>query len=120
MAELQLLASEAATLPITRLWISFFSPTMYYMQGSNTLANTGMNLTDDADFGFAQLKAVVATLKAGGIQVYLSLGGWNYNCFPYAYARYSVGGYGNNTPNYWKIATFGKGDIVLGLNAVQI
>lgn len=39
------------------------------------------------------------------------MGGWNYNCFPYLYARYSVGGYGNNTPNYWKIEKFGSGDI---------
>jgi orotidine-5'-phosphate decarboxylase len=39
------------------------------------------------------------------------MGGWNYNCFPYLYARYSVGGYGVDTPNYWKIQTFGNGSI---------
>jgi hypothetical protein len=111
MTELNLLANAAATLPITRLWVSFFSPTMYYLPGSNTLANTGMNLTNDADSGFAALQAATKLLKAAGVQVFISMGGWNYNCFPYAYARYSVGGYGNNTPNYWKIATFGKGNI---------
>jgi len=109
--ELQLLAQNARTLPITRMWISFFSATMVYLPGTFTLANTGMNLTDDNDLGFAQLKAVVSQLRAGGITVFISMGGWNYNCFPYTYARYSVGGYGNHTPNYWKIQTFGKGDI---------
>ena len=39
------------------------------------------------------------------------MGGWNYNCFPYMYARYSVGGYGMDTPNYYKIQQFGGGDI---------
>jgi len=39
------------------------------------------------------------------------MGGWNYNCFPYMYARYSVGGYGTDTPNYYKIQQFGGGDI---------
>jgi len=37
------------------------------------------------------------------------VGGWNYNCFPYLYAYYSVGGYGTSTPNYWKIQQYGNG-----------
>lgn len=39
------------------------------------------------------------------------MGGWNYNCFPNAYTRYSVGGYGTTTPNYWKIDQYGGGDV---------
>jgi hypothetical protein len=39
------------------------------------------------------------------------VGGWNYNCFPYAYTRYSVGGYGTTTTNYWKIDQYGGGDV---------
>jgi len=39
------------------------------------------------------------------------MGGWNYNCYPYLYARYSVGGYGTSTPNYWKINQYGGGNI---------
>ena len=27
------------------------------------------------------------------------------------YARYSVGGYGSDTPNYWKIEQYGKGSV---------
>jgi hypothetical protein len=39
------------------------------------------------------------------------MGGWDGNCFPYAYARYSVAGYGTSTPNFWKIEQFCGGDI---------
>ena len=28
---------------------------------------------------------------------------WDFNCFGYLYTRYSVGGYGSSTPNFWKI-----------------
>lgn len=45
-----------------------------------------------------------------------SMGGWNGNCFPYAYALYSVGGYGTSTPNYYKIAAYGG---VSGCNATN-
>jgi len=45
------------------------------------------------------------------VEVYISMGGWNYNCFPYLYARYSVGGYGTSTPNYWKINQYGGGNV---------
>lgn len=38
-------------------------------------------------------------------------GGWNYNCYPAMYAEYSVGGYGDHTPNYWKIQKYGGGSI---------
>jgi hypothetical protein len=51
LAEFQMLVDKAKTMPLNRIWISFFSPTMVYMPGSNTLENTGMTLTDDADLG---------------------------------------------------------------------
>jgi hypothetical protein len=37
------------------------------------------------------------------VEVFLSMGGWDYNCFPFMYAHYSVGGYGTTTPNFWTI-----------------
>lgn len=97
------LADAAATIPINRLWVSFFSPTMSYIPGSNTLVATGLHISNSSDGGFADLKKSIAKLQAGGVEVFLSMGGWNYNCWPYMYTRYSVGGYGTSTPNYWKI-----------------
>lgn len=109
--ELRALAANAETIPVNRVWVSFFSPTMVYEKGSNTMKDTGLAITDDADAGFAVIKEYVTQLQAGGVEVFLSLGGWNYNCFPYLYARYSVAGYGTATPNYWKIEQFGNGNI---------
>jgi len=111
LAQLQLLANNAATLPVNRIWIAFLSPQMVYLSKSNTLAFTGLNASSSADGGFAEMKRYVAQLQAGGVQVFLSMGGWNYNCFPYLYARYSVGGYGPSTPNYWKINKYGGGTL---------
>jgi len=111
LQELQALAASAATLPVNRIWLSFVLPTLVYKSGTNSLFNTGLNLTASGDYGFAQLKQIISQLQTGGVEVFLSVGGWNYNCFPYLYARYSVGGYGPNTPNYWKINTYGGGNI---------
>jgi hypothetical protein len=63
------------------------------------------------DYGFAKLAQAVSQLTAGGVQTFISMGGWNLNCFPALYMRYSVGGYGTNTPNYWKIQKFGGGTL---------
>jgi hypothetical protein len=52
------------------------------------------------------LNASIATLTASGIEVVISMGGWDFNCFGYLYTRYSVGGYGTSTPNYWKIQEY--------------
>lgn len=109
--KMALLASSAATLPLTRVFVSFVSPSLVYVPGSSTLANTGLNISSAADGGFAALKASVATLTAAGVDVLISMGGWDYNCFPYAYTRYSVAGYGTNTPNYWKIQEYCGGDV---------
>lgn len=111
IAKLQLLAGSAATLPINRLWISFFSPTLTYEPGSNTLQYAGLNVSQSGDYGFGAIKSAIATLKAGGVDVLLSMGGWDFNCFPYAYTRYSVAGYGTSTPNYWKVAQYCGGSV---------
>ncbi|KAG0370087.1 hypothetical protein BGX24_002149 [Mortierella sp. AD032] len=75
-AKLKALADNAANIPVNRIFLSFARP---------------------------DLKAQVAKLTAGGVEVFLSMGGWNYGCFPYVYTYYSVGGYGTTTPNYYKI-----------------
>eukprot|EP01106_Pelomyxa_sp_JSP_P000152 TRINITY_DN1021_c0_g1_i1.p2 TRINITY_DN1021_c0_g1~~TRINITY_DN1021_c0_g1_i1.p2 ORF type:complete len:472 (+),score=193.10 TRINITY_DN1021_c0_g1_i1:102-1517(+) len=111
LSELQALAASASKLPITRLFLAFASPTMVYTPGSATLCTTGINASTSSDCGYAAIKSAVTQLRAGGVEVMLSMGGWNYNCFPYLYARYSVGGYGTSTPNYWKIQQYGGGDI---------
>lgn len=111
LAKLALLAADAATLPLTRVFLGFLSPTMVYVPGSETLAHTGLNLTAEGDGGFAAVKAGVGALRAAGVEVLLSIGGWDYNCFPYAYTRYSVAGYGTDTPNYWKIVEYCAGNV---------
>merc|ERR1719189_1494250 len=111
LAAMAKLADAAATLPINRIWVAFFSPTMVYKAGSNTLKNTGLHISNETDGGYAELKKYIGMLEAGGVEVFLSMGGWNYNCWPYMYTRYSVGGYGTHTPNYWKIQQYGGGSI---------
>jgi len=102
-AKLKALADNAATIPVNRVFLSFARPGLVYVPGSNTLANVGLNYANSSDFGFADLKTRVTALQAGGVEVFLSVGGWNYGCFPYLYTYYSVGGYGTTTPNYYKI-----------------
>ncbi|KAG0349602.1 hypothetical protein BG004_000008 [Podila humilis] len=106
-AKLKALADNAATIPVNRIFLSFARPGMVYVPGSNTLEHVGLNYANTADFGFADLKERVTTLQANGVEVFLSVGGWNYGCFPYTYTYYSVGGYGTTTPNYYKIAEHG-------------
>ncbi|KAF9362095.1 hypothetical protein BGX26_004180 [Mortierella sp. AD094] len=106
-AKLQALADNAANIPINRIFLSFARPGMTYVPGSNTLEHVGLNYATTPDFGFADLKAKVATLQANGVEVFLSVGGWNYGCFPYLYTYYTVGGYGTSTPNFYKIQQFG-------------
>jgi hypothetical protein len=94
LRKLSLLASSASTLPITRLFLGFFSPSMVYVAGSGNISATGLALSSAPDGGYSVLKAAIGTLSASGIDVLLSMGGWDYNCYPYAYTRYSVAGYG--------------------------
>jgi len=42
LQELQALANSAATIPVNRIWVAFFSPTLVYKPGANTFADTGM------------------------------------------------------------------------------
>ena len=73
---LQMLAAHAATLPITRLFLAFVSPTLVYVPGSKTLAGAGMGIaTAAADAGFSDVHEAVAKLEAGGVEVFLSMGG---------------------------------------------
>ena len=58
---------------------------MVYKSGSKTLMNTGLD-----KFDFADVQAAIAKLDAGGVEVFLSVGGWNYNCYPFFYMRYFV------------------------------
>jgi len=111
LSELNMLVESADSIPVNRIWLSFFAPTMVYVPGSFTLEHARLNVSKTGDFGFAAIRSAIVKLQAAGVEVFLSMGGWNYNCFPYMYARYSVGGYGENTPNYWKIEKFGGGDI---------
>ena len=106
IAELKTLASAAKTLPFTRIYLAFFRPTLMYEKGSKTLKNTGLD-----DFDFSDVAQGISDLTAGGVEVFLSLGGWNAGCFPYFYARYSVGGYGDHTPNFWEIQQYAGGDL---------
>ncbi|KAJ3256973.1 hypothetical protein HDU77_002913 [Chytriomyces hyalinus] len=107
-AKLKALASNAATIPINRIYLSFVRPDMVYLPGSNTLEHADIGYASEGDYGFAQVKKHVADLQAGGVEVFLSMGGWNYNCYPYFYAKYSIASFGKG-PNFWKITQYGAG-----------
>ncbi|CAO3564003.1 unnamed protein product [Mortierella alpina] len=84
-AKLKALADSVAAIPINRLYL--------------------LNYAHGGDYGFADLKENIHKLQSAGVEIFLSVGGWNYGCFPYAYTYYSVGGYGITTPNYYKCYT---------------
>ncbi|KAJ3230834.1 hypothetical protein HDU81_004224 [Chytriomyces hyalinus] len=107
-SKLRALAQNAATLPINRIFLSFVRPDMVYVPGSNTLEHSDIGYATSGDFGFAEVKKYVQQLQAGGVEVFLSMGGWNYNCFPYFYTKYSIGSFPTG-PNYWKIKEYGLG-----------
>jgi hypothetical protein len=81
-AKLKALADNAANIPINRIFLSFARPGMVYVPGSKTLEHVGLNYANTADFGYADLKTRITTLQANGVEVFLSVGGWNYGCFP--------------------------------------
>ncbi|KAJ3236501.1 hypothetical protein HDU81_010705 [Chytriomyces hyalinus] len=107
-SKLKALASNAATIPINRIYLSFVRPDMVYVPGSNTLEHADIGYAVDGDYGFGEMKKYVAELQAGGVEVFLSMGGWNYNCYPYFYAKYSIASFGKG-PNFWKITQYGGG-----------
>ena len=105
---LQALAANAATIPMTRVTLAFASPNLIYTAGSKTLISAGLGIpTTAADAGFANVSAAIALLKAGGVETFLSMGGWDGNCWPFMYMRHSVAGYGTATPSYWQVAAYG-------------
>jgi len=81
-AKLKALSDNAANIPINRIFLSFARPGMVYVPGSKTLENVGLGYATSGDYGFADLKTRIAALTAGGVEVFLSVGGWNYGCFP--------------------------------------
>ena len=44
-----------------------------YVPGSNTLQNVGFQATNTSDYGFADIKAAISTLAAGGVESFLSM-----------------------------------------------
>lgn len=109
-AKLKALADNAATIPINRLFVSFFRPDMVYIPGENSLKRVGLKYgAQSGDHGYAEVKSYIDKLKAGGVEVFLSLGGWSYNCWPYAYLRYAVAPYGGDNAEI--IKKYGGGNI---------
>ncbi|KAI8617498.1 hypothetical protein BC830DRAFT_1113275 [Chytriomyces sp. MP71] len=108
-AKLKALADNAATLPVNRVYLSFVRPDMVYVPGSNTLQYADIGYATSGDWGFAEVKQRVTQLQAGGVEVFLSMGGWNYNCYPYFYTKYSIGS--GAGPNQWKITQYGGGNV---------
>ncbi|KAI8621958.1 hypothetical protein BC830DRAFT_12345 [Chytriomyces sp. MP71] len=116
LPKLNALAVNPHALPFTRLVLSFIRPDMVYIPSSFTLERTGLevvnassaswagvnNASNFNDYGFAELKKLVTILQAGGIEVFLSVGGWNFNCFAYLYMKYSIA-YFVVGPNAWKL-----------------
>ncbi|ORY37025.1 hypothetical protein BCR33DRAFT_854898 [Rhizoclosmatium globosum] len=107
-AKLQALAANASNLPMTRLMLSFVRPDMLYIPGSKTLQYSNIGFPTSGDYGFAAVKEAVKKLQAGGIEVFLSMGGLNNNCFPYFYMKYSIAYFGMSD-EYWKIYKYGNG-----------
>ncbi|ORY31152.1 hypothetical protein BCR33DRAFT_550182 [Rhizoclosmatium globosum] len=84
------LARTAAKKPFNRVTLAFLRPDMYYVPDSNTLEHADIGYSSTGDFGFSDLKLAVAAIQKAGVEVFLSMGGWDYSCFPYAYLQYSI------------------------------
>jgi hypothetical protein len=63
LQELQMLADQAASLPVNRLWFSFFAPTLVYYPGSYTLAHARLNVSKSGDFGFVAIKQAIEKIQ---------------------------------------------------------
>ncbi|KAJ3065967.1 hypothetical protein HDU98_010694 [Podochytrium sp. JEL0797] len=115
--KLHLLAENAATLPVNRVWLSFARPDMYYIPGSNSLVGVGLNYNEtQPDHGFAEIKQYVQQLQAGGVEVFMAMGGWDYNCWPWAYAQHSIFNYGSSTPTFQSTIQKYGGGLITGCN----
>ncbi|KAJ3004518.1 UNVERIFIED_CONTAM: hypothetical protein HDU68_005040, partial [Siphonaria sp. JEL0065] len=82
-AKLAQVVASADTLPINRVTLSFVRPDIHHIPKSNTLATVGFNYGTSGDYGFAEVKAAVAQIQAAGVDVFLSMGGWDYNWLLY-------------------------------------
>lgn len=75
--------ADATALPFNTLYIAFGRPDIVYE--SSSLQYSGLELESSGDYGFAFLKAAIAKIKAKGVTVHLSFGGWDNSCNPYFY-----------------------------------
>jgi hypothetical protein len=90
ITELSALADAAETLPVTRVLLAFLRPSMVYEAGSHTLNHTGWD-----HLSFDAVKAAIAKLTAGGVEVFLSIG-VSHACAPIVhptFARATVRGH---------------------------
>ena len=101
---------------VNRIYLAFFNPTIQYKSGDGLKAEYLPDFLDNPEFqrsphtAFTYLKQWITQMKTAGVEIYLTMGGWNYNCFPNPYMIDSVGGYGTSTPNFWKIKNLVGGD----------
>ncbi len=65
LSELKALSAMARSLPVNRIWLSFFAPTMVYVPGSNTLEHARLDVSNTGDFGFAEVKESITKLQVG-------------------------------------------------------
>ncbi len=63
LPELKVLAENAANLPMNRIWLSFFAPTLVYTPGSYTLEYARLNVSNTGDFGFADIRSAIQQLQ---------------------------------------------------------
>ena len=115
-------------LPINRIWLAFFRPDIDYSHciEKETLDYTPWNNSDwngrppsggcgfmksghdgkaIGDGGYQDLKKIIKNFTTANrkVEVFLSMGGWNFNCFPELYTINSIASYPSNGPNYFKI-----------------
>ncbi|KAJ3027556.1 UNVERIFIED_CONTAM: hypothetical protein HDU68_003592 [Siphonaria sp. JEL0065] len=102
-AKLKLLADNAATIPVNRIFLSFVRPDMYYIPGSFDLKGVGLNYNNtQPDYGFAEVKKYTEILQKNGVEVFISMGD----------AKFSINDYGSTTPTYQStIQKYAGGDI---------
>ena len=63
LSELNMLVDSADSIPVNRIWLSFFAPTMVYVPGSFTLEHARLNVSKTGDFGFAAIRSAIVKLQ---------------------------------------------------------
>ncbi|TXI93108.1 MAG: hypothetical protein E6Q33_04575 [Neisseriales bacterium] len=72
------------TWPVTQVNIAFMKPHSTFnidTAKDSDLANSNTGLSFASDYTLGDLKAFIGQLKAKGITVYISVGGWDYSCY---------------------------------------